>query len=873
MLPVTAQYSFLANGLSPDPKTQVWAAQTSGDRIIARIADDQHEIETPAAVRQIAVTCDGLWCLTKKGDLYLWRGLGQFSAWKKTSPPQTGGSIVSITCYRDGRLHVSFADDRELLIDDSQQKWSTSGDKAGQQNCNSAPTNPAREPEAELSFLNDSPQPKPKNRKKWFRFSIRTCLLSFVVVAAVLGPINYLLDSFQIRQAVEVLEAQGHTIVFHHEVDAQGQPVKNPQSPSPAWVDRLFGPNLMDRPFRFEQFRTYNKSPAPVDSQRLVQLDSLRELRVSKLDDLSCIQNLSRLEELNLFAVKEEFDLAWLKALPNLKRLELSSALTKGNLPVEHLRQLEELDIAWSSLEDKKTCLPTIAKCKRMKKLTMRIPKYFHQQNEQLFKLTKLESLTISEAAYRNIPRNFLEGLSGFKNLNELKLSALSYDIQWLEKCKNLKSLKSTGYGEIKDFSVLKNLKLLEELSLPVQENYRLEGSILESLPKLSLDRVELARASRTGRSGGNLLQSRETLDYSLTTLSRISPSAIKPSLKYADLNLEISDLSPLRGVALERIRSSCPALTDLSPLAGAPLGYVYLKGTAIENITPLANPNLCNLDISGTRVKKLDALKTLKGLTALHISNTEIEDLSPIKHLKLYSFHAANTPIRDVSALKLSRGLNDLDLSGTEVKDLKGNEFLRLRTLKIADTRIRHLPKLPNPEKLKHLDFSNTLIEDLAEFKNLPALKYLNISGTKITDVSFATGYDLESLIANNTELTGKDLAQIQFGSLNRIFLKGTNIKDLNWLGSPRDFCQLDVSETEVSDLSPLSGLNLGVVNLSGTRVKDLSSLKQMEYLKVLSLPQGTNYSDAMREKNWINLERIEVAGKVVWEKTSEEE
>ena len=108
----------------------MWAAQTSGDRIIARIADDQHEIETPAPVRQIAVACDGLWCLTKKGDLYLWRGLGQFAAWKKISSPQTGGSIVSITCYRDGRLHVSFADDRELLIGDSQQKWSVSGDKA-----------------------------------------------------------------------------------------------------------------------------------------------------------------------------------------------------------------------------------------------------------------------------------------------------------------------------------------------------------------------------------------------------------------------------------------------------------------------------------------------------------------------------------------------------------------------------------------------------------------------------------------------------------------------------------------------------------------------------------------------------------------------
>jgi len=110
-----------------------------------------------------------------------------------------------------------------------------------------------------------------------------------------------LFDSRETRQAVEILKAQGHKIVFHHEVDAQGQPVKNPQSPSPAWLDRLFGPNLMDRPFSFEQSLVPNsRDPAPIAIQRLTRLFSLRELKVSHLDDLSCIKNLTRLEELDL---------------------------------------------------------------------------------------------------------------------------------------------------------------------------------------------------------------------------------------------------------------------------------------------------------------------------------------------------------------------------------------------------------------------------------------------------------------------------------------------------------------------------------------------------------------------------------------------
>ena len=879
--PLAAQYSFLANGLSPDPKTQVRAARSSNDKVVIRTAADQHEIETPAPVRQIAVTCNGLWCLTENRDLYLWRGLKQSPTWKEMSPLQTDSSIDSITCYRDGRLHVSFVDESELLFDATQQNWSVPRDQVGHQQRTLTKTVSDSKAD-ELSFLKDTPPAKPGRRKTWFRFSIRTCLLGFLILAAILGPISYLRDGFETRQAVEILKAQGHKIVFHHEVDAQGQPVKNPQSPSPAWLDRLFGPNLMDRPFSFEQSLIPNSvDPAPIAIQRLSRLVSLRELKVSHLDDLSCIKNLTRLEELDLsqFEVKDNFgkeiawDLDWLKSLRNLKRLNLGGLMkTKGPVPLEHLKLLEQLNIGHWNSEDEKARLPAISKCSRLRKLTFG-SQHLKEQGRQLLKLTELESLKIGSCV---IPREFLSQLSGFKNLSELELDAKVEDVQWVEKCKNLKSLKLTGMGVISDFSALKNLKLLVELWLPVNEEHLLEDSILKSLPKLALDRVQLAETTSTGQSGGIFIESEGGFNYSLTTIPRISPSAIKPSVKFAVLNPEISDLSPLQGVRLRGIRGHCPALTDLSPLSGAPLNSVDLEGTGIADIKPVVNPELNTLIIAGTQVKSLNALKTqtFRGSLVLDISNTQIEDLSPIQGLKMSKFEGANTPISDVSALKTSRGIHSLDLSGTKVKDLKAlNSFNDLEILKLADTQIRRLPKF-NPKKIEHLDLSNTLIEDLTEFKSLPDLRYFNISGTKISDVSFVTGYRLNYFIADKTMLTGKDLAQISFYRTYDISLKATKIEDLNWLGNPRHLYDLDVSETKVSDLSPLSKLvDLREVYLSDTQVKDLGPLKQMTYLKVLSLPPGTNYSTAIREKYWRYLERVEIEGKVVWEKGSLDE
>jgi hypothetical protein len=117
--------------------------------------------------------------------------------------------------------------------------------------------------------------------------------------------------------------------------------------------------------------------------------------------------------------------------------------------------------------------------------------------------------------------------------------------------------------------------------------------------------------------------------------------------------------------------------------------------------------------------------------------------------------------------------------------------------------------------------------ILDLSPLRALPELKYLNCSGTRVSDLSPLEGMRLTALDCNYTRVL--DLLPLEGMPLTSLNCSSTHVSDLSPLkGMPLTYLTCN-SNRHVSDLSPLKGMRLETLSCEGTRVSDVSPLKGM--------------------------------------------
>src|SRR5581483_4679208 len=129
------------------------------------------------------------------------------------------------------------------------------------------------------------------------------------------------------------------------------------------------------------------------------------------------------------------------------------------------------------------------------------------------------------------------------------------------------------------------------------------------------------------------------------SALTDLSPLRALPGLKAVEIPAEwdaatgrflrsrLSDLAPLKGMALQRLRIPGTAVHDLSPLRGMPLATLRCDWTEVADLGPLAGAPLASLDIAGTPVSSLAPLAGAP-LEFLNCAGTKVTDLSPLRNL-----------------------------------------------------------------------------------------------------------------------------------------------------------------------------------------------------------------------------------------------
>jgi len=180
-------------------------------------------------------------------------------------------------------------------------------------------------------------------------------------------------------------------------------------------------------------------------------------------------------------------------------------------------------------------------------------------------------------------------------------------------------------------------------------------------------------------------------------TIESLADLAFLPNLRELCLSAQnISDISPAAGLtALERIELRHNPVSDISPLAGLEkLKSIGLNGTIVTDISPAIN---------------------LKDLELLDLNSADNYDSSVLAGRTKFDF---------------------LDISNDtgSYKYLNGKT---IRTLKIMKTDFDSLTFLAGVEGLEELYLNETKLSDLTGIEAHASLVYLNISKTRVQDLS----------------------------------------------------------------------------------------------------------------------------------------
>ncbi|HYG78076.1 MAG TPA: SUMF1/EgtB/PvdO family nonheme iron enzyme [Planctomycetota bacterium] len=114
-----------------------------------------------------------------------------------------------------------------------------------------------------------------------------------------------------------------------------------------------------------------------------------------------------------------------------------------------------------------------------------------------------------------------------------------------------------------------------------------------------------------------------------------------------------VTDLSALRGLMLERLEITRSRVADLSPLKGMPLVVLTIGNTLVQDLSALKGMSLVQLAFANTPVQSLEPLRGMP-LQVLHCAFTSISDLSPLQQAPLKVLYIeGGTRITDLSPLK----------------------------------------------------------------------------------------------------------------------------------------------------------------------------------------------------------------------------
>jgi hypothetical protein len=238
---------------------------------------------------------------------------------------------------------------------------------------------------------------KPKFKRRWFQFGLRTLLIFVALASCGLGWGGFKLQQARQQQdAVAAIEQLGGDVVYDYEADSLGNAVPGMTPPCPAWVRALLGDDCFRSVYRITFLTQYATDSGLQHLKGLTNLKQL-DLNGSPVTDagLENLKGLTRLETLNLGEAK--ITDAGLKQLQELTQvrwliLERTQITDAGLVYLKGMTQLTQFSLGSTQVTDAGL--------------------------ESLGRMTQLQFLELNATLVTDAGLEHLKGLTNLKELN-----------------------------------------------------------------------------------------------------------------------------------------------------------------------------------------------------------------------------------------------------------------------------------------------------------------------------------------------------------------------------------------------------------------------------------------------------------------------
>ncbi|RHX91408.1 hypothetical protein DLM76_16910 [Leptospira yasudae] len=179
-----------------------------------------------------------------------------------------------------------------------------------------------------------------------------------------------------------------------------------------------------------------------------------------------------------------------------------------------------------------------------------------------------------------------------------------------------------------------------------------------------------------------------------------------------------------------------------------------------------------------------------------------------------------------------------------------------QIRWIGFNESELPDTASLVDFRNLVSLEILHPEFENLEELSSLKTIGFLNVNGTKVKNLSALNKLPaLHSLYLNETSVDEKDLKRYpSIGTLTKLGLYKTKIKDLSFIGAECKLRQLDIRETEVASLEPISIckdlLELRIGHTKIREIRHVYEMKDLRYLEWSGLKLSKEELDWIREQ-----------------------
>lgn len=253
-----------------------------------------------------------------------------------------------------------------------------------------------------------------------------------------------------------------------------------------------------------------------------------------------------------------------------------------------------------------------------------------------------------------------------------------------------------------------------------------------------------------------------------------------------------------------------------------------------------------------------------LKDITQLLIcGNRVFENFDD--HRQYYREHwidgeeqAAPGTIRDIALISGMENLRILVLDNQNIQDISALKGLPLEKLSLCKNPIRDISVLKDCPGLRNLSLEETMVEDLAPLSSCHILESMDIGSTYVDRIEPLGQLELHTLQMVDTPV--KDYSPLQGIPLTSIVLSGISPEDYAMIGSMSQIEELTIYGSGITSLSDISGLvNLQNLDLAANRVQTIEGIEAYPELRRLCV-EDNPVNDISPLKSCPKLENLEI-------------